>query len=294
VTQSISEQAVLLGTQQSLVGVLTSAVAAEPGRNPTVVILNTGLVHRVGHNRMFVTLSRALAKAGCTVLRFDFSGIGDSGPRIDGLSPLQSSLADITDALDWLEQERRSSRVILIGLCSGADYAVLYGHTDARVVALVLMDPSIPPTARYYMNYIAQRLGRLANWTSVMTGRSGILRVWAEHLWRSCQPGSQPRPITLKNLRFHRYLEQSYQNTVDHGIHILAIFTEDSTRQTYREQMIDAFSNISFGNQLKLEFFQGSNHTFTLEKDRVRLIDLILNWMKSASYRHSPDESSAC
>jgi pimeloyl-ACP methyl ester carboxylesterase len=285
---------VLLGKQQSLVGVLTSALAAEPGSNPTVVILNTGMVHRVGDNRMFVTISRALAKAaGCTVLRFDFSGIGDSGPRIDGLSPLQSSLADIRDALDWLEQERRISRVILMGLCSGADHAVLYGHTDARVVALVLMDPSIPPTARYYMNYIAQRLGHGVNWMSVMTGRSGILRVWAEHLWRLCQPCRQSRPVTLKNLRFHRCLEQSYQNIVDHGIQILTIFTEDSTRQTYREQMIDAFPNISFGSQLKLEFFQGSDHRFTLEKDRHRLIDLILNWMRSTNYRHSSGVSSA-
>jgi pimeloyl-ACP methyl ester carboxylesterase len=291
--QKLSEQAILLGKQQSLVGILTRAVAAEPSSKPTVVILNTGVIHRVGHNRMFVSMSRTLAGAGYTVLRFDFSGIGDSAPRTDGLSPLDSSLADITDVLDWLEKERQISRVILVGLCSGADHAVLHGHTDPRVVALVLMDPSIPATARYYLHYIAQRLTRLHNWISVMAGRSGIIRLWAEQLRHVLRPSWKSRPVTLQDLRFHNYLEHSYKSTVDHGIQILAVFTEDSTRQTYREQMIDAFPNVSFGNQLKLEFFPGSDHTFSLEKDRARLIDLVLNWLTSTSYHGSRHESPA-
>src|ERR1700761_8343217 len=128
--QKISEKAVLLGKQHSLVGIMTRAVVAEPGRNPTVVILNTGIVHRVGHHRMFVTLSRALAGSGFNVLRFDFAGIGDSEPRADSLPPLDSSLADISDVLDWLERERGITRVVLAGLCSGADYAILRGHSD--------------------------------------------------------------------------------------------------------------------------------------------------------------------
>ena len=71
-TLRISEQAVLLGQRQSLVGVLARAVAETPADGPTVVILNTGIIHRVGHHRMFVTMSRALANVGYAVLRFDF------------------------------------------------------------------------------------------------------------------------------------------------------------------------------------------------------------------------------
>ena len=60
-------------------------------------------------------------------------------------------------------------------------------------------------------------------------------------------------------------IERHYQNSVDRGIEILAIFSEDTTRQTYREQMIEALPNVSFADRLKLEFFPGSDHTFTLE-----------------------------
>jgi hypothetical protein len=290
--ENINEQAVLLGDRRSLVGILTRAAGAESGQNPAVIILNTGIVHRVGHNRMFVTLSRVLAGAGLTVLRFDFSGIGDSELRTDGLPPLESCLAEITEAVDWLERERRISRVVLIGLCSGADHAILYGHTDPRVMAVALLDPTIPATTRYYFHYITRRLTRLSSWVSVLAGRSGIFRALKGHMFPASRRRRTARPATLQDLRHHNYLEQCYRETVDRGIQILGVFTEDTTRQTYREQIIDAFPNISFGNLLKLEFFRGTDHTFTSTKDRARLIDVIVDWLKSSNYRGSPVESS--
>jgi hypothetical protein len=43
--------------------------------------------------------------------------------------------------------------------------------------------------------------------------------------------------------------------------------------------MFEAFPDIEFGDQLKLEFFEGSDHVFISEKDRARLYDIVLNWM---------------
>ena len=47
------EQAVLLG-RHSLVGIVTRPPPARQKDEPVVVILNTGIVHRVGHHRMYV------------------------------------------------------------------------------------------------------------------------------------------------------------------------------------------------------------------------------------------------
>jgi pimeloyl-ACP methyl ester carboxylesterase len=278
-SQKINEQAVLLGERRSLVGILARATAPPSKDRPAVVILNTGIIHRVGHHRMYVTMSRALARAGYTVLRFDFSGIGDSDVRVDELSPVESCLADIKDVLDWIEKERQVSRVILIGLCSGADHAVLYGHTDGRIIALVLMDPTIPATARYYFHYVARRLTRLRHWTNVVAGRSRILKVWTRQLFQVVRPGWRSPRITLRDLPFHAYLEQSYQRSVDHSIQMLAIFTEDTTRQTYHGQILDAFPNVFFGDKLTTEFFPGSDHIFTSAVDRAKLICVISSWI---------------
>jgi pimeloyl-ACP methyl ester carboxylesterase len=276
-SQRISEQAVLFGSWTSLVGIVTKAVSPASANRPAIVILNTGIIHRVGHHRMFVTMSRALGAVGYTVLRFDFSGIGDSSPRYDGLSLVDACMAEIREALDWLERDGAASRMILIGLCSGADHAVLYGHTDPRIVGLVLMDPSIPPTLRYYVHYIGRRLRRLRSWFNVLSGRSRTLRMLMRHML----PIAQRYP--LQNRVPRQTIERHYRNSVDSGIEILAIFTEETTRQTYREQMIEALPNVSFGDRLTLEFFPGSDHTFALESDRSRLIQLILQWVSAVS-----------
>jgi pimeloyl-ACP methyl ester carboxylesterase len=280
-TRKINEQALLLGKKHQLVGIMTRAISATPHQAPTIVILNTGIVHRVGHYRMFVTLSRALARVGFDVLRFDFAGIGDSEPRRDALSPLESCLVDIDQTLDWLEQERSTSRVVLVGLCSGADIAILRGHSDPRVVGFVLMDPSIPTTARFYAQYILKHLTRLRSYVSLVLGRSGLMRLWIGDIYYGIRSKANVPPASLKELRFHNYLKQSYRNAVDHKKRILAVFTGDTTRQTYHEQMLDAFPEVTFGDQLQLEFFQSADHVFSREADRARLYDIVVDWLTS-------------
>jgi len=286
------EQAVRLGTQQALVGILTLPVPSDGSADRAVVFLNTGVMHRVGHHRMFVMMARAVARSGYFALRFDFSGIGDSEPRTDGLSPVASCLADIGDVLDWLQQERGIRQVTLVGLCSGADHAILYGHGDPRVTALVLIDPTVPATPRYYGHYIRQRLIGPSNWFSVLTGRSFILRSLAEQLRHMLGPARDMHRVTLQNLRFHPILEQSYRNSVARGIRLLAAFSQDSTRQTYREQILDAFPNLTFGDRLQLEFFRDSDHTFSAREDRARLVELVLAWLGPARMAAAADRET--
>jgi pimeloyl-ACP methyl ester carboxylesterase len=281
--QKVIEQAVLFGSRASLVGIVTRMVSAASADWPAIVILNTGIIHRVGHHRMFVSMSRALAALGYTVLRFDFSGIGDSNPRDDGLSLADACMAEITEALDWLERDGKASRMILAGLCSGADHAVLYGHTDPRIVGLVLMDPSIPSTPRYYMHYIGRRLGQVHSWFNVLSGRSRTLRMLIRRMLPTGQQEWKVRHHPLWSRVPRQIIEHHYQNSVVKGIEILAIFTEETTRQTYREQMIEALPNVSFGDRLTLEFFPGSDHTFALESDRIRLTQLILQWVSAVT-----------
>jgi pimeloyl-ACP methyl ester carboxylesterase len=238
-------------------------------------------VHRVGHNRMYVTLSRILASAGRTVVRFDLSGIGDSPPRTDGLTPVVSALTDINEVLDSLEHLHQASQFILIGLCSGADHAVLHGRTDPRVVGLALLDPTLPPTARYYLHYILQRLSKPRNWLSVLTGRSGLIKLAARHVVHRIRPQSDLQGLTLQGLQLSPYLAHSYRAAVARRIPLLSVFTSVSTRHTYGKQWLDAFPELSASSAARLELFADSDHVFSTDKERTRLFRVIVNWLKS-------------
>ena len=81
----MNESALLLGSDASLAAVVTDP---EPGAGapqaPAVLWLSAGFLHRVGPNRLYVTMARRLAALGFTSVRFDFSGIGDSPPSSSG------------------------------------------------------------------------------------------------------------------------------------------------------------------------------------------------------------------
>src|SRR5438045_1954876 len=80
------EEAVLFGEFRSLVGIVTEPTTQHPHlARQAVILLNPGIVHRVGPGRIYVKIARALAKMGFVILRFDLSGIGDSAVRHDNL-----------------------------------------------------------------------------------------------------------------------------------------------------------------------------------------------------------------
>jgi uncharacterized protein len=282
--EPFSEKIVLLGSSKSRVGILVCPNTDRAIRR-AVVILNTGIVHRVGHNRMWVTLSRRLAEAGHVVFRFDFSGIGDSD-RADGGNLIDSALGEIREALEWLTQSGHADEFVLLGLCAGAYHAVYYGHSDPRVKGLVLIEPPLPPTTRYFINYVVPRLVRPSSWRTFLTGRGHALSVLADliakRLWRRQTTASQD----LSPLDARDKLEDLYQKTVAEGIQILYVSGWEgvSARPNYAEQILDALPNVQFGDQLRIEFFKDCDHTFGSPADRKRLYDLVLEWTSATHF----------
>ena len=89
-----------------------------------VVIIVGGPQYRAGSHRQFVLLSRALASAGHSVLRFDYRGMGDSTGDLQNFETVNP---DIDCAIDTLQAGVPGLlKVVLWGLCDGASAALLY------------------------------------------------------------------------------------------------------------------------------------------------------------------------
>jgi len=293
---TIREQALLLGKRKSLVAVLaqdTASVATAADR-PAIVILNSGIIHRVGPNRIFVRLARMLAEAGHLAVRFDLSGIGDSEARSDGLAPLDAALADIREALDSLEAARQVRRVILIGLCSGADHSIIYGGQDPRVVGVVLIDPSVPRTRGYYVRHYRGRMFRWRSWLNFASGRHPFWRMVRKALTpvppaTVDEPHLEPPP-DLQAAQVRKFLENAYARTVAAGVDVMAIFTggrEDQHNDP--RQLLEAFPGVAFGSRLDLECISSADHTFTAQAERCRLMNLVLDWISRRPGSLSPN-----
>ena len=289
----LREQVLQLGPTRGLVAIATHPASAPQASRPAVVILNAGIIHRVGPNRLHVELARRLAAEGHVVVRLDLSGIGDSERRRDGLPPLDAVIADIGEALDSLQTGLGLQRVILLGLCSGADHAVIYAGADTRVAGVVLLDPNIPRTAGYYFFYYGRRLWRLGSWGNLFTGRHPV---W-KRLRRRAGPRaaiSAPEALAAPDVEssagpdhaeVRAFLTKAYARTVAGGCQMLAVLTGlQESQHTYRKQLLHAFPTVPFGSQLQLEYMSNADHTFEAGSCRSELFELIAGWVNTTHF----------
>lgn len=285
-TGAFNELAVHFGQSASLVGILTRPASEMPIRKPAVVVLNTGIAHRVGHHRMYVKMARELAALGHNVFRFDFSGIGDSAPRKDIFNPIEAHQADVSEALDWLAASCGVNEAILVGLCAGAEIALRYGHSDKRVTGLVLLDPTIPNSARFYARYISRRLMGLRSWWSFVRGRGMIWNQLSERA-RSAFGTETSRSAGVTD-----ELKQLYVKSFERKLNVLIVVTGKALAGRYREQLFDAFPDVPLKGWISFEYFRDADHTFTSEEVRAALQKLVVGWIEDLSITQTLPQTS--
>src|SRR5688572_9512999 len=89
----IRDEALRLGPDGQLVGILSHPAGgrARTPHAPAVIVLNAGVLHRVGPHRLHVSLTRRLAVQGFASVRLDLGGIGDSVATSDAATFRESA-----------------------------------------------------------------------------------------------------------------------------------------------------------------------------------------------------------
>ena len=279
----VRQRVVKFGSATPLAGVLAeppSGVAKQP---VAVILLNSGILHHVGANRLHVQLAHRLAAAGFASFRFDLSGIGDSEARRDELSFEQSSPLETRDAIDYLERAHGVRRVVLMGLCSGADVAHLTALDDARVVGLGLLDAWAYKTPGYFIHHYLRRLKSptaYRNWIQVRWARLvGKLRANS----RAMAPDSDmyeipryvrvfpPRDQVARELRAFMY----------RNVKLCVIFSGGLEEYNHRGQYAAAFRDVDFGARLREEHVPEAEHVFTRLDHQEFVVRELSDWVQS-------------
>jgi alpha-beta hydrolase superfamily lysophospholipase len=114
----LTETSCQFGDHRQLVGVVSEPATCE--RRIGFVLVNAGVVPKVGPFRLYVQLARRLAGAGIVTLRFDLGGIGDSQQGYSNQPLKARTTLEIRAAVDHLTERYSLDGIVIGGLCSGA------------------------------------------------------------------------------------------------------------------------------------------------------------------------------
>jgi pimeloyl-ACP methyl ester carboxylesterase len=267
----IRETLLPLGRDRSLV-----AIASQPqihlGR-PAVVLVNAGVIHRVGPHRLHVRLARRLATAGQLAIRMDLSGIGDSGPLPEQLGFRASSVADISTAADHLTTGASTASIIVFGICSGADNALAAAEADPRIVGLVLVDPPCYATSGSRRRALRARLRDPRAWRGLP---ARLLGRWRKRPAADAHAQSQAANAGRQPPAQDVYGRQ-LQALVDRGVRILSVYTSaQGMRYNHRDQFFEWFPALR--DRLDVHYLADANHTLTELSKQAAFIDLVVDW----------------
>ncbi len=280
------ERALHFGEAANLVGVVTEPGPDARGDLPAVILLDAGILHRVGPSRMNVRLARRLAADGFVCLRFDFSGIGDSEPRPDDLPFEESSVREISEAMNALERTRGVDDFVLLGLCSGADAALHGSLADERVVGLVSIDGHAYRTWRYYLQHYLSRLFRAESWKNLLTGKTHVGPWLRGLLDRDGGNGSGPDRdrgggVFQRPLPPREEMEEALRALAGRGVQMLHVFSGGmGERYNYASQYRDSFRSVDFRDLVRVEYYGDADHTFTDLDHLDALIAAVGGWAR--------------
>lgn len=275
------ERAVTIGDRPGLVAIVSDPDDDNARHRPAFIMLNAGLIHRVGPNRLHVRLARALAAAGFTAMRVDLSGRGDSDPRRDELSFRASGIVETQAAMSYLETTRGLSRFVLFGICSGAATAGDTAYLDPRVAGAVIVEGPSFATRRFYLRYYAKRLLRGETWMNTWRGTNGIGRRLRGSLGlRAANPVDSMAEVGAAPAPQPPALAAALQQMADRGVEQLAIYSGSTKEYNYEGQLHDAFRTVDFRGRLEESYFPDADHTFTRLAHQQQLIDRVLTWMQ--------------
>jgi len=281
----MSEQIVRFGPGETFVGIHTPSsgtdAAKSPesgGPRPTVVLLNAGLVHRVGPHRLSVEVARDLAASGFDSFRFDLSGIGDSPSRRTASSSYDvahqdKAIADVRAALDHLCAKTNSERFVLIGLCNGAFNAHDVAVTDERVAGCVFLDGYGYKTPGFLLHHYGPRMLSASR-------HLGFLRRKILGKKPANEVALDPRAEVFE-LDFppKEKVARELGALAARGTELLFVYTGGIDYFNHKGQFDEMFGEVSFGGRAQVEFYQEADHTYTVLSARARLKSTIKRWM---------------
>ncbi len=274
-------------------GVLSRPVAGDrPGL--ALILLPCGLKNRIGPNRFYVELARALARAGYWVLRIDPLGLGESDGALEAGTIRQlwrtiqngRFVDDAVLAAETLRARYALRHVVVGGICGGALTGQLAaarrpelfdGVVSMNTAAKLDLDEDAPVPvgageARHNLISYVRKATSLQAWARVFKGESDLsgIRGTLGGLVRPGAASSNENPAFLPSFRA---LEQR-------GVpHLLLFSGNDGRWPEFQDVASPHLRQARRGAGFEIHVVPDANHEFHLLEWKQEVTDRLLEWL---------------
>lgn len=270
------ESAHQIGENPLLMGVLSLPTQDVEQRDTAVVFLSSGLLHRPGPFRLHVEMARRLAQSGFVSLRLDQAGRGDSN-RSQGMTTAETVQQEILSVQQLLRSKAGIEKLVVVGLCSGADDALeVAGNCDA-MVGMILLDGFAARTLGYYVTYYASRLFDPARLRVILGNR--LARFRQKIASKGSGDVDQAELAVIRNFPDIETAKASFGSVFDRGGAALCVFTGGIKDYYCRDGQLRENLGLKKSDQRLTElFYPDASHTYPFTVHRDELVRVTAEW----------------
>ena len=250
-------------------------------RRRGVVLIHGWGGYRIGPHRILVHMAHRLVSEGFFTLRFDLRGRGDSegdGPN----TSLDDMIEDTVRAAEFLIKTTKAERVVLLGICSGANVAIGAETLAPRLFPELVLWSTLPfqpeqrsrqrvRRARFYLREYVQKALRPATWKKLLRGDVDVRMVGRAIAGEGCAARGEP-------------------NLKDSSRDIMAAFARFPGRALFVTGADDPegmegrelFGRACAENTLNADFrtIEGATHSFYAPAHEREVIEETVSWLK--------------
>lgn len=273
-TLKVSERVVHIDSVHArMTGILTRAVhdprAGSAVRERAVIVMNSGAVHHIGQNRLWVRIAREWAQKGCTVLRLDLSGIGDSPRRLGAVGDAVYSAeaaGDLDAAVAYMRKHFPDSELQLLGLCSGAYHAFKGAVRGLDIQAAMLINPLT------FHNWRPPAAGAFKKLARGKVSLHLVQKKVRALVWHLAKTTGQKIASIGRGAR-HSELGAELHAAHQHGIALRFVFSVGEPGiDMLRQQSAGALEDMVQRGAVSIDYITEADHTFTRMDARERLM----------------------